>query len=453
MRVCITGIGYVGLTTGVALAYLNHQVTGVDRDLDKLERVAKGNSPIYEPGLERMLGQVLGRRFEVDESVPRAVAEADVIMIAVGTPPKHNGEADLRHVEDAAREIARGLLPGRRYVVAVKSTVPIGTHRRVRYVIERTLAEREVDAKVYVASNPEFLREGRALRDMFYPDRIVVGAEEPEAIETLRRLYRPILEQTFDPPSYLPKPEGYALPPLVTMDPTSAELTKYASNAFLAIKISFINEIAALCERVGADVVEVARVVGLDSRIGPAFLQAGLGWGGSCLPKDTAALLAVASEHGLLMPLIEAARQVNFRQRQAVVDKLQSVLKGLRGRTVAVLGLAFKPGTDDVRDSPSLDVIRLLLERGAHVRVHDPVALSRAWEVLRDLNLDSSHDPYRVVQGSDAVIVATDWPEYRSLDLTKMAQSMRTPILIDGRNLFGPDEARKAGFVYMGVGR
>ena len=453
MRVCIIGIGYVGLTTGVALAYLNHQVTGVDRDHEKLERVSKGKSPIYEPGLEPMLGQVLSKCFEVDGSVPRGVAEADVIMIAVGTPPKQNGEADLQHVEEAAREIARGLLPGRRYVVAIKSTVPIGTHRRVRYVIERTLAEREVDAKVYVASNPEFLREGRALRDMFYPDRIVVGAEEPEAIETLRRLYRPILEQTFDPPSYLPKPEEYALPPLVTMDPTSAEMTKYASNAFLAIKISFINEIAALCERVGADVVEVARAVGLDSRIGPAFLQAGLGWGGSCLPKDTAALLAVGSEHGLAMPLIEAARQVNFRQRQAVVEKLQSILRGLRGRTVAVLGLAFKPGTDDVRESPALEVIRLLVERGAHVRVHDPMASKRAREVLGCLDLDWCDDAYTAAEASDAIVLATDWPEYRALDLAKLAERTRTPVLVDGRNLFPPDEARKAGFVYAGVGR
>ncbi len=453
MRVCIIGIGYVGLTTGVALAYLNHQVTGVDRDLDKLERVSKGKSPIYEPGLERMLGQVLGRRFEVDDSVPRAVAEADVIMIAVGTPPKQNGEADLRHVEDAARDIARGLLPGRRYVVAIKSTVPIGTHRRVRYVIERTLAEREVDAKVYVASNPEFLREGRALRDMFYPDRIVVGAEEPEAIETLRRLYRPILEQTFDPPSYLPKPEGYALPPLVTMDPTSAELTKYASNAFLAIKISFINEIAALCERVGADVVEVARAVGLDSRIGPAFLQAGLGWGGSCLPKDTAALLAVAAEHGLSLPLIDAARQVNYRQRQAVVDKLQGILKGLRGRTVAVLGLAFKPGTDDVRESPGLDVVKLLVERGAHVRAHDPVAVDRARDVLKELDVELCDDPYVAAEGSDGIIIATDWPEYRGLDLARLAERMRTQVLVDGRNQISGDDARRAGFRYTGVGR
>jgi len=452
MRVAVIGTGYVGLTTAVALAYLGHDVVGVDKDARKLEQLRQGKVPIYEPGLEPLLQQ-LGSRFAVTSYTDEAVARADVILIAVGTPPKLNGEADTRHVEQAAQEIASGLQPCRTYVVVVKSTVPIGTHRRVSHVIERTLSERGVDAKVYVASNPEFLREGRALRDTLYPDRIVVGADHPEAVEALRRLYRPILEQLFDPPSFLPRPEGYGLPPLITMDPTSAEMTKYAANAFLAVKISFINEIAGLCERVGADVVEVARAIGLDPRIGPAFLQAGLGWGGSCLPKDTAALLAMGAEHGYSMPIIEAARQVNFRQRQAVVDKLQAVLKGLRGRTVAVLGLAFKPETDDVRDAPAIDVLRLLNERGAHARAHDPVALAKARELAGDLDVEWCDDPYATVQGADGVIVVTDWPRYRMLDLVRMVKLMRTPVMVDGRNVFAPEQARSAGFTYVGVGR
>ena len=453
MKVAVIGAGYVGLTTAVTLAYLGHDVVGIEKDAQKAAAIQGGRSPIYEPGLELLLGQVLDVRFRVTSDGASSVSDADVILIAVGTPPRENGEADLRHVEQAAQEIAAGLVPGRRYVVVIKSTVPIGTHRRVRFVIDRVLADRRVDARVYVASNPEFLREGRALRDSLYPDRIVIGAEEPEAIEALRRLYRPVLEQTFEPPSAAPRPEGYSLPPLVTMDPISAEMTKYAANAFLAVKISFINEIARLCEHVGADITEVARAIGLDSRIGPAFLQAGLGWGGSCLPKDTAALLAVAAEYGAAMPLIQAARQVNFQQRQAVVDKLQGALKGLRGRLVAVFGLAFKAGTDDVREAPALDVIRLLVERGAHVRAHDPLALERAREVLGEVDVELCNDPYAAASGTDGLILATDWPEYRSLDLPSLARRMRTPVMVDGRNFFVPEDARRAGFTYLGVGR
>ncbi len=452
MNVLVVGTGYVGLTTAVALAYLGHDVVGIEKDSRKVQAIRRGRSPIYEPGLEPLLSQVIGLRFRVDEDAS-VVSDADVILIAVGTPSRQNGEADLRHVEEAAQEIAWGLAPGQRYVVVVKSTVPIGTHHRVRFVIDRVLADRGVDTRVYVASNPEFLREGRALQDFLYPDRIVIGADEPEAVEVLRRLYRPILEQTFEPPSVVPRPEGYTLPPLVTMDPTSAEMTKYAANAFLAVKISFINEIGRLCEHVGADITEVSRAIGLDSRIGPAFLQAGLGWGGSCLPKDTAALLAVAAEYGTTMPLIQAAREVNFQQRRVVVDKLQRALKGLRGRSVGVLGLAFKPGTDDVREAPALDVIRLLVERGAHVRAHDPLALERAREALGDLDVELCNDPYVAVSGTDGLILATDWPEYRTLDLPSLAKRMRTAVMVDGRNFFAPDEVRRAGFIYVGVGR
>ncbi|MBC7344806.1 MAG: UDP-glucose/GDP-mannose dehydrogenase family protein, partial [Clostridia bacterium] len=268
-----------------------------------------------------------------------------------------------------------------------------------------------------------------------------------------RRLYRPILEQTFEPPPFLPRPATYHLPPLVTTDPVSAEMIKYAANAFLALKISFINEIAGLCEKVGADVTEVARGIGLDPRIGPRFLEAGLGWGGSCFPKDTAALVAMGKELSYPMKLVEAAREVNFRQRERAVEKLQDALKGVRGRVIGILGLAFKPGTDDVREAPALHLIRLLLEREAHVRAHDPVAIENARRALAGLDVEFFTDPYAMAQGADALVLATEWPEYRRLDLKRLAQSMRTPVLLDGRNIFNPAEARQAGFLYLGMGR
>lgn len=456
IRVVVVGTGYVGLTTGVALAYLGHQVIGVDKDSRKLERLQAGCSPIHEAGVQELL-TALGNRVVFTDRLREAVGEANVILIAVGTPSKPNGEADTRYVEEAAREVAEGLKAGRTYCLVIKSTVPIGTNRRVAHVVQRTIAERGIEMKVFIASNPEFLREGMALHDTFYPDRIVVGADDTEAIELLRRLYRPILEQTFEPPEFLPRPQGYTLPPLITTDPTSAEMIKYAANAFLALKISFINEIAGLCEKVGADVTEVARGIGLDSRIGPRFLAAGLGWGGSCFPKDTAALIAVGKEHGYEMPIVEAARTVNFRQRERVVEKLQEALKGVRGRIVGILGLAFKPGTDDVREAPALDVVRLLLERGAHVRVHDPVAMMNARAALANIEgaseVEFMEDAYHLAEGADALVLATEWREYRELNLERLAQLMRTPVLVDGRNLFAPEEVRRAGFTYLGVGR
>lgn len=452
MKVTVIGTGYVGLTTGVALAYLGHQVIGVDKDPSKLELLSQRKSPIHEPGLEELMDAAQANLFFTGDTV-EAVADADLIMIAVGTPPRANGEANTAFVEQAAREIASGLQPGRQYGLLVKSTVPIGTNRRVAYVVGRVLDKRNVDAQVFLASNPEFLREGMALRDTFYPDRIVVGADDQQAVEMVRRLYRPILEQTFDPPASLARPEEYNLPPLITTDPTSAEMIKYASNAFLAVKISFINEIAGLCDRVGADVTEVARGIGMDSRIGPRFLSAGIGWGGSCFPKDTAALLAVASEYCYSMPIIQAAREVNARQRQIIVEKLQSVLKVLRGRTVGVLGLAFKPNTDDVRESPAIELVRLLVERGVHVRAHDPIAEAKAKQTLQGLEVDFVDDPYKVADNADAVILATEWEPYRFLELTRLARRMRVPLLVDGRNIYNPEDARRAGLTYMGVGR
>ena len=304
-----------------------------------------------------------------------------------------------------------------------------------------------------MASNPEFLQEGLALQGAFYPDRIVVGANSDDALDALRRLYQPILEQTFDPPTFLPRPAAYHLPPMMTTDPNSAEMIKYAANTFLALKISFINEIAGLCEDVGADVTEVARGIGLDSRIGHRFLRAGLGWGGSCYPKDTAALLRVAAQTGYEMPITEAARTVNFEQRKRIVQKLKTVLKTLNGKTIGILGLAFKPNTDDVREAPALDIIHQLVAEGANVRAHDPIAIPNAQQTMRGIPVDFIDDVYLLAHNADALVLVTEWETYHRLELRPLAKQMKTPILIDGRNVFLPQEAREAGFQYLCVGR
>jgi len=452
MLVAVIGVGYVGLTTAVSLASLGYNLVGVDKDKHKIDLLSKGKSPIYEAHMESFLNRVK-ENINFTCNTSEAVRDAEIVIIAVGTPPKQNGNADICYVEAAAREVAESLKPGGKYVLIVKSTVPIGTNRRVANVVNRVLSKRGVKAKVHTASNPEFLREGMALHDTLYPDRIIVGTEQPEAVEVLRRLYKPILEQTFSPPPFLPRPEGYSLPPLITTDPTSSEMIKYAANAFLALKVSFINEIAGLCEKVGADVKEVARGIGMDPRIGSRFLQAGLGWGGSCFPKDSAALQALAAECNYLMPILEASRQVNIRQRQVVIEKLQSALKVLRGRTIAILGLAFKPETDDVREAPALDIIRALLNLEAHIKAHDPVAMENARVVLEGFDVEFCEDPYSAVKGCDAVVLATEWKEYEQLDLKKLASTMRMPVLVDGRNLFSPIEVSRAGFMYMGIGR
>ena len=454
LQVAVIGTGYVGLTSGVSLAFLGHHVTAVDKDINKIEMLNNGISPIHEHGLEELLKQTR-ERICFTEDTAGSVREADVILIAVGTPSRENGQADTRYVEAAAREIAGGLLPERQYTIIVKSTVPVGSNRRVQHVIREALAARGLaeGISVSVASNPEFLREGTALHDTLYPDRIVVGAEDPDAVDVLRQLYQPLLEQTFDAPSVLPRPEGYALPSMVTTDPVSAELIKYASNAFLAMKISFINEMAGLCECVGGNITEVARGMGLDSRISPHFLRAGLGWGGSCFPKDTAALVAMGKELACPMRLVEATCEVNNAQRQRVIKRLQEELKGLRGRVVGVLGLSFKPGTDDFRESPALEIVRALLDREAHVRVHDPIAMDNVKEEHRDLKVTFCTDPYELAVGADALILATEWPEYRNLNLEQLAAAMRSPVFVDARNLFDRNQAVSAGFTYLAVGR
>ena len=452
MNVTIVGCGYVGLTTGVTLAFTGHRVTGVEIDEKKLHLLKNHQSPIHEQGLESLL-QAVENRLQFTSDIKEASGQADIIIIAVGTPSKSNGEADLQYVEAAAAEIAGGLLAGRNYTIVVKSTVPIGTNYRVASVVRRVLHATNVNTYVSFGSNPEFLREGMALVDAFYPDRIVIGSDSETAIESLRRLYRPILEQTFSPPLCCPRPQNYSLPPLVTTNTFSSEMIKYAANAFLALKISFINEIAGLCEKVGADVTEVARGIGLDPRIGPRFLQAGIGWGGSCFPKDTAALISLGNEYQYTMPIIEAIRMVNVRQRRLIIEKLQSFLKVLRGRTIGILGLAFKPGTDDVRDSPAVEIIRMLAETGSHVRACDPVAVSNARNLLKNMEVEFHEDPYSLADGCDALVLLTEWNVFESLDFAKIATIMHSPYILDGRNFLNRDDILQAGLVYEGVGR
>ena len=452
MKVTIIGTGYVGLTTAVVLAYLNHDVAAVDKDISKLSLLQDGKSPIHEPGIQSLLDEI-GRTIRFTPSVAEVVPDAELIMIAVGTPPKQSGAADTRHVEAASREVAEVCHPDKHYTLVIKSTVPIGTNRRVAEVVENVLSERNIRGNISVASNPEFLQEGLALQGAFYPDRIVVGANSNDALDDLRHLYQPILEQTFDLPPSLPRPAAYHLPPMMTTDPNSAEMIKYAANTFLALKISFINEIGGLCEDVGADVTEVARGIGLDSRIGHRFLRAGLGWGGSCYPKDTAALLNVAAQAGYEMPITEAARTVNFEQRKRIVQKLRTVLKTLNGKTIGILGLAFKPNTDDVREAPSLDIIRQLVAEGANVRAHDPIAIPNAQQTLKEISVNFIEDVYLLAHDADALVLVTEWELYHRLELRKLAKQMKTPILIDGRNVFSPQEARSAGFHYISVGR
>lgn len=454
MRVTVIGCGYVGLTTGAVLAYVGHDVTCVDVDQGKVRELQDGQVPFYEPGLQELL-KLVRNRMSFSASYDGHVENAQVIFIAVGTPPLSNGGPDLSYVRMAAQTIGERLRNGST-VIVTKSTVPIGSGNWVELLIRESLEQRnegQATRNILVASNPEFLREGSALHDAFYPDRIVIGAEDERAVRILADLYRALLNQSFTPPPFLPRPMGLEAVPLLTTDLASAELIKYAANAFLAVKISFINEIATLAEKVGADILQVAKAIGLDPRIGNRFLQAGVGWGGSCFGKDTAALLATAGEYDLHMAIVEAAREVNNRQRKRVLEKLQAELKILKGRVIAVLGLSFKPNTDDLRDSPAVEIAQRLLASGAKVRVHDPVALPRARAELKDLDLVYCTEVTEAIDHADAVVLVTDWPEYRHLPWNEYIGLVRNPILLDCRNFLDRERLAESGFRYVGMGR
>lgn len=453
MQVTIIGTGYVGLTTGVCLSYMGHKVTCLDADPDKIKMLESGRVPIYEPHLEELLAAARPN-LTFTTRYQEAMPGAHVVFIAVGTPPGHGGNPDLQYVRAAAEGIGQ-YHDGPFMVVVNKSTVPIGSGNWVDSIVRDAYAAHHpgerADGKFAVASNPEFLREGTALHDSLYPDRVVVGADDSRSLEILYTLYRPVLDQTFAAPTYLPRPEECGAVPLISADLASAELIKYAANAFLALKISYINEIGALAERVGADIRQVSKGIGLDARIGTRFLSAGIGWGGSCFGKDTAALVATASEYGLNMQIVTAAREVNRRQRGMVIEKLLVELKILKGRTIGLLGLAFKPQTDDLREAPAIEIAEKLLARGCRVKVHDPVAMERFAKEYPGLDVTACATPQQAIADSDAVVLVTEWSEYRELPWESLAATMKSAIVLDGRNALDRARMRKAGYRYIGL--
>jgi UDPglucose 6-dehydrogenase len=457
MRITVIGTGYVGLVTGACLSFVGHRVTCVDSDEAKVATLCDGGVPFYEPYLAELIAlskERGGLDFTTDLCGP--IAASEVIFIAVGTPPLPNGASDLRYLEMAANGIGAAMDAGHPRLVINKSTVPVGCGNLVETLIREGIMEagrtRPSGIRFAVASNPEFLREGSAILDSLYPDRIVVGSDDPDARAVLESLYRPIIEQSFAAPAFLPRPEHMTAVPLVATTLTSAEMIKYAANAFLAMKISFANEIANICERVGAEVVEVARGIGLDSRIGSRFLNAGIGWGGSCFGKDLQSLTHTAGEYGYRPRLLEAAQEVNACQRQLVLQKLQEKLFVLKGRTIGLLGLAFKPDTDDLRDAPSLEIAGRLLQMGARVRAYDPIAMDACRKQHPELRIQYCDSVEGVADGADAMVIVTEWDEFRNLDWTSLAHRMAQAILIDGRNLFDDESLRRAGFDYSGIG-
>ena len=470
MRITVIGTGYVGTVTGACLSYLGHHVVCVDSDSSKIEKLQRGESPIYEPHLEEMLKLASQRGgIEFTTGLAGAVAGSDVIFIAVGTPPLPTGEANLEYLEAAAHSIGAAMDDSRFRVVVNKSTVPVGSGNLVETLVREGISDarpaerrntelgtrlpRAGRIRFGVASNPEFLREGSAVADSLYPDRIVVGASDGETLDMMRELYRPLTTQSFDPPAGLPRPSSIQSTPLFTTSLTSAEMIKYAANAFLAMKIGFANEIANVCERVGAEATEVMTGIGMDSRIGSKFLNPGVGWGGSCFGKDIQALLHTAREYGYTGKLLQASWEVNCEQRQMVIQKLQEKLRILKGRTIGLLGLAFKPDTDDLRDAPSLHIAGRLLPMGARVRAYDPIAMPACRKQYPDLKIRYCDSPEELASGADALVLVTEWREFRDLDLAKLARSMAKPVLVDGRNLYHPEAALAAGFDYTGIGR
>lgn len=435
MKITMIGTGYVGLVTGTCFAEFGHHVTCVDKDEEKIKTLLEGQIPIYEPGLDTLvLKNTREKRLTFTTDIADAVAVADAVFMAVGTPSSRRGDgyADLTYIFEAAREIAPHL---RGYTVIVdKSTVPVGTARQVARIIREVNPAADFD----VASNPEFLREGAAIADFMHPDRVVIGLESLQAENILREIYKPLyLQET----------------PIVKTDIETAELTKYAANAFLAIKISFINEIALLCDSLGADVVSLAKGIGMDGRIGKKFLHPGPGYGGSCFPKDTLAMMRIAQEHGQNLRIVEAAVEVNAAQKAKMVKKIRDMLDGSEaGKTIAFLGLTFKPETDDMRDAPAITIIPALLEKGARIKAHDPQGMEEARKYLPQ-GIEYAQDAYATCTDADAVVLMTEWNQYRALDLDRLMEEMQGRIFIDLRNVYEPQKMKEKGFIYAGVGR
>jgi UDPglucose 6-dehydrogenase len=449
MQIAVVGSGYVGLVAGACFADLGHQVILVDNDQKKLEALRSGQVPIHENFLPELLARHRGKRLTFSDDLMAAVRSSEAIFIAVGTPPTEQGEADLSYVESVARAIS-GAINGYKVIVE-KSTVPVYTSDWIRKIILRNAAAPD---EFDVASNPEFLREGTAVTDFLYPDRIVVGADNERCASVLREIYAPLTDGTY----YLrqdaiPQPDRSQIPPpLIVTSAKSAELIKHASNAFLAMKISFINAVASICETVGANVQQVCQGIGTDSRIGPRFLNPGIGYGGSCFPKDLMAFRAVARECGYEFRLLDEVMRINEDQRHRFVRKVRSALWTLRGKKLGVLGLAFKGGTDDIRESPAILLVQELLQEGCKIAAYDPAARERAEEVLTS-GVEFADNIYEAARGADALLILTEWEEFATLDLPRLYNQLKDPIVIDGRNLYEPDVMAGHGFTYYSVGR
>ena len=448
MRVCVIGTGYVGLVTGVCLSHIGHDVICVDNNEEKVKLMQSGQSPIYEPGLsELMKSSANSGKLTFTSDLAKGVSHGEILYIAVGTPPLPTGESDTRYVEAVARGIGTHLKDEYKVIVN-KSTVPIGSGDWVRMIV---LDGNKESGSTYepvfdVVSNPEFLREGSAVYDTFNPDRIVLGGNSDKAISMMQELYKPLVDREFAEDKSLPPV------PVVVTDLSSAEMIKYAANSFLATKISFINEVANICDRVGADVTQVAAGIGLDSRIGGKFLSAGIGWGGSCFPKDVSALVHTADDYGYESELLKAAIRVNQRQRLLALEKLQNELKILKGKTIGLLGLTFKPDTDDMRDAPALDLIEQLNRLGARVKAYDPiVSQSGLSHGLSNVIIETNAE--MLADACDALVLVTDWKEFLKLDFVKMSKLMHNPLVIDGRNFLDRSKVEAAGMRYVGMGR
>ena len=432
MHIAVIGTGYVGLVTGACFAEFGVEVTCVDVDENKINRLHQGIIPIYEPGLDQIVEKnYKAGRLHFTTDIKQAVEEALVVFLAVGTPPKEDGSPDMSFYESAAKDIAEAMNGYK--VLVTKSTVPVGTGKWLREFVEKN---QKVKTNFGVASNPEFLREGAAIEDFMRPDRVVVGSNEPDAIAVMRDLYRPLsLIET----------------PIVITSLEAAELIKYAANAFLATKITFINEIANLCDAIGCDVHDVARGMGMDNRIGRKFLHPGPGYGGSCFPKDTRAFTKVGDKYGVETSVVDAVIEANEYQRRAMIPKIEKLVGDLAGKNIAVLGLSFKPETDDMRESPATDIIREMQKRGAKVKAFDPVAMEEARALLPDI--EYAADEYDAIRDADALVIITEWNQFRALDMEKVKSLLKTPKLADLRNIYEPQDMKDMGFDYIGVGR
>ncbi len=432
LNICIVGSGYVGLVTAACFAEFGIKVICIDNDAKKIEMLQRGKIPIYEPGLEEKVKRnIKEERLSFTTDIAKGLRNALVIFIAVGTPSREDGSVDLSYIDEVAKSIGRNM-DGYK-VIATKSTVPVGTGERIKNIIKKYQKEK-IDFDV--VSNPEFLREGSAIEDFMMPDRIVIGAESEQAMAIMKDLYRPL---------YLIET------PFIITTVASAEMIKYASNAFLATKISFINEIANICERVGADVHVVAKGMGLDNRIGHKFLHAGAGFGGSCFPKDTRAIVQIAEDNKYQFEIVKSVLKVNQRQKELIVQKIEQNLNPVANKLLGILGLAFKPDTDDMREAPSIYIIKELQKKGAKIRATDPAAIESSKAVLK--NIEYFHDPYEIAEGCDALILITEWNHFRNLDFNKLKSAMKSPTMFDLRNLYDPLRMKKLGFSYFGVGR